>query len=48
MAKKQTRYGDYGYLRRRIWGPDGKYVDVYARTSGEVEDKIEAQKASNT
>lgn len=46
MARKQTRYGDYNYLRRRIRGPEGKYVDVYARTAGEMDDKIRELKES--
>ena len=45
MAKKHTRYGEYQYYRRRIRDPEGKQVDVYARTLPELDDKIKALQA---
>lgn len=45
--KKETRYGGkYNYLRRRLRGPDGRYVDIYARTTAELEEKIRDQQAA--
>lgn len=41
MAKKEARYGQYQYYRKKILGPDGAYVQVYGKTKAERDEKVE-------
>ena len=46
MAKKETRYGEYKYYRKKIPKPGGGYQTVYGRTQQERDEKVDALLAS--
>ena len=47
MAKKQARYGEQNYYRRKVKNPlTGEYRAVYGKTIAEREEKIAALEAA--
>lgn len=45
MARKETRYGEYNYYRKKIRKPDGSYLPVYGKTIAERDEKAAAIQA---
>ena len=47
MAKKETRYGEYQYYRKRISSEDRtRHATIYGKTKAERDAKVDAQKAA--